>query len=336
MHIVYASDDNFAEIMGVSILSLFQNNKDVSEIIIYILDSGINDENKQRVEMVFRTYNRELPVWIPAININDVLGIEVRQDRGSISQFARLFISRVLPEDLDRVLYLDCDIIVNKSISELWNMDFKGKTIAALLDPFSILYRKNLGLEKNDVLFNSGVMLINFQKWKLNNVEDRLLSLINKYNGLIPQGDQGALGAILSKETLLIHPKFNAITLFYDFTYEDMMIYRKSPYYYSKSEIENARDNPVIVHFTTSFLSRRAWNEGSKHPYAEKWIEYKNMSPWKDEKLRIYKVNQGWKEIYLRLYKKLPINVSVRLSGLLQAYGRPLLIKAKYNIHWKE
>lgn len=332
MHIVYSSDDNFAEIMGVSIVSLLDNNKDMEEIIIYVLDNGISEKNIDRVETVFKTYKRPAPMWIPATNINDVLGIEVKQDRGSISQFARLFVSRVLPKDLDRILYLDCDIIIDKPLDELWNMDLQGKIIAALLDPFSPLYRKNLGLEKNDILFNSGVMLIDFKKWKAEHIEDKLLELIKKYNGLIPQGDQGALGTVLSKETALLNPKFNAVTLFYDFTYLNMLIYRKPPYYYSKEEIIEVRENPTIIHFTTSFLSRRAWVEGSYHPYTKRWIDYKEMSPWKEEPLREYKKTQGWREAYIKLYKALPVWISVRISGLLQAYGRPLYLKVKYKI----
>ena len=51
MYIVYASDDNFSDIMGVSILSLFENNKD-ENINIYILDSNISKDNKDKIESI--------------------------------------------------------------------------------------------------------------------------------------------------------------------------------------------------------------------------------------------------------------------------------------------
>lgn len=332
MHIVYASDDNFSEIMGVSIVSLFENNKNIEEIVVYILDSGIKSKNKDRIESVFRKYNRPSPLWIKATNINDVLGMNVKQDRGSLSQFARLFISSVLPADLGRVLYMDCDVIIDRSLDELWNMDMKGKIVAALLDAFAPLYRKNLGLEKNDIMFNSGVMLIDLKRWKEEHIEDKILKLIRKYSGQVPQGDQGALNAVLSHETALVHPKFNSITIFYDFSYENMLIYRKPPVFYSKEEIMEAVNNPVIIHFTTSFLSRRAWIEGSDHLYTNRWLEYKSMSPWKCEPLRKYCNKKKWKDACIKLYKILPISLSVRISGWLQAYGRPIVEKIKYNI----
>ena len=76
MYIVYASDDNFSDIMGVSILSLFENNKD-ENINIYILDSNISKDNKDKIESICVNYSKKLPMWIQAKNINDVLGINV-------------------------------------------------------------------------------------------------------------------------------------------------------------------------------------------------------------------------------------------------------------------
>ena len=122
MYIVYASDDNFSDIMGVSILSLFENNKD-ENINIYILDSNISKDNKDKIESICVNYSKKLPMWIQAKNINDVLGINVEMDRGSLSQYARLFIGDLLDKDIKRVLYLDCDTIIEKSIKDLWNID---------------------------------------------------------------------------------------------------------------------------------------------------------------------------------------------------------------------
>ena len=271
MYIVYASDDNFSDIMGVSILSLFENNKD-ENINIYILDSNISKDNKDKIESICVNYSKKLPMWIQAKNINDVLGINVEMDRGSLSQYARLFIGDLLDKDIKRVLYLDCDTIIEKSIKDLWNIDLEGNTIAALKDAFSSRYRANIRLKPNDIMFNSGVMLIDMLKWKENRIEDRLLKLIKKNNGIIQQGDQGALNSILSKQTLCINPKYNAVTIFFDFTYENMLIYRKPPNFYPKEEIKKAIEDPVIIHYTTSFISRRPWVEGCNHKYKDRYL----------------------------------------------------------------
>ena len=248
--------------------------------------------------------------------------MEVSADRGSISQYARLFISSLLPEETKKVLYLDCDILVMKSIKKLWNLDLHGKIIAALMDAFSKCYRVNIGLEPDDIMFNSGVMLVDLGKWKEQKIEEKLLNFISKNKGNIQQGDQGTLNAVLSNNTYCFEPCFNSVSIYFDFSYDELMVYRKPPAFYKKSQIKKAVTEPYIVHFTTSFLSKRPWVEGCCHPYAEKWIEYKNISPWKNKPL--------WKDTRNTIYKiaffvagHMPRKVMCYLFGILQAYIRP-------------
>lgn len=320
--IVYASDDNFAEILGISIISLFENSRDMQEIVIYILDSGISLDNKKKIEYIFRKYKRGIPKWIKAKNISEEISMEVSADRGSLSQYARLFISSLLPESIKKVLYLDCDILVLKSVKEIWNLDLHGNTVAALMDAFSRYYRVNIGLNPEDVMFNSGVMLVDLEKWKKQKIEEKLLKFISQKNGNIQQGDQGVLNAILSDDTYCFEPCFNSVSIYFDFSYDELLVYRKPPVFYNRSQIKKAVEEPYIVHFTTSFISKRPWVEGCCHPYVGEWIKYKNISPWKNSSL--------WKDTRHKIYKTacfvakhMPRKVMCCLFGILQAYIRP-------------
>ena len=322
-YVVYASDDRFAEILGVSLVSLYENSQDMDDIVVYVLDSGIKIENKHRIESISKDYRRSDIVWLQAQDISKVLAMEIKADRGSLSQYARLFVSSDLPETLDRVLYLDCDIVVNKSIKELWNLELHDKTIAALMDAFSPAYRANIGLNPTDIMFNSGVMLIDLNRWKETKVEQRLLKFIESKNGKIQQGDQGALNAVLSHDTYCFEPWFNSVTIYHDFNYDEMMIYRKPPEgFYGREEINRAVEDPSVVHFTTSFLSKRPWLVGCQHRYVDVWLKYKNMSPWNTSPL--WDDNTGTvKRITVDILKRLPRGLMIRIAGLAQAYGRP-------------
>lgn len=323
-HIVYASDDSFAEILGVSLVSLFENSRDMKEIHVYILDSGISSINRKRLREVCNTYHRIEPVFIKARDITKELNMNVNVDRGSLSQYARLFIQRDLPEGIDRVLYLDCDTIVEKSIKELWNLDLHGQTIAALNDAFSRWYRKNIDLRPRDIMFNSGVMLADMNLWKKRKVEDCLLKFIVEKHGHIQQGDQGALNHVLSRETYCFNPQFNAVTIFFDFSYSEMLTYRKPiTGYYSAKEIKKAVEDPSIIHFTTSFLSKRPWMEGCRHRYCGEWLRYKDLSPWRNEPLRKDTRNL-WK---IHIFEKLPRTVAITVASWFQAYVRPLTFR---------
>lgn len=324
-HIVYAADNKFAEILGVSLVSLFDSSKDMVEIIVYILDSGISKDNKEKIVSVCDSYNRHEPIFIEAKNINKELSMEVNVDRGSLSQYARLFVSSDLPSHLERVIYLDCDIIINQSISHLWKLDLHGKIIAALMDAFSKYYRKNIDLEPNDIMFNSGVMVIDLNLWKMLQVEKRLMKFIARKNGKIQQGDQGALNAVLSHDVYCFDPRFNSVTIFYDFTYKEMLTYRKPPEFYSEDVVRKAIEDPIMIHFTTSVFSKRPWFENCQHKYLNKWMYYKEMSPWKD--VPLWDDNKpGWKKKGFKVLCGLPRGITIWIACLLQVYVRPFTI----------
>ena len=68
----------------------------------------------------------------------------------------------------------------------------------------------------------SGVMLINLQRWREQKIEENLMRFIASKKGRIQQGDQGALNAVLSHDTYCFEPRFNSVTIFYDFTYNEI------------------------------------------------------------------------------------------------------------------
>lgn len=321
-HIVFGSDNRFAEILGVSLLSLYENSKDMSDICVYILDGGIAFDSKDKLRSISHGYGRPEPIFIDACNIAEKLGVSVTLDRGSISQYARLFLSQLLPDSLERVLYLDCDTLIMKSIRELWSLNLQGKTIGALMDAFSPAYRANIDLLPDDIMFNSGVMLIDLVRWNEMLVENRLLDFIKIKKGQIQQGDQGVLNAVLSHDVFCFDPRFNVVTIFYDFSYDEMMIYRKPSAFYSEKTILSAIDDPTIIHFTTSFKSIRPWYTGCWHVHACNWRMYRGLSPWCNDELW-RDSRPSWKVRCLSLYEKAPKKLALYGVGWLQAYGRP-------------
>ncbi|MCD5534046.1 glycosyltransferase family 8 protein [Lactobacillus delbrueckii] len=167
-------------------------------------------------------------------------------------------------------------------------------------------------------------MLIDLNCWKRQKIEERILKFITMKRGWIQQGDQGALNAVLSYDVYCFNPRFNSVTIFYDFTYHGLYVYRKLVgKYYTEAEIKEATEYPVIIHFTISFLSRRPWVKDCHHRYCELWRSYKAKSPWRDESLR-EDTRPAWKLRRIRIFKKLPRGLARHIAGFLQAYGRPI------------
>lgn len=322
MNIVYAADDNFAEILGISMISLFENNKDCKEITVFVLDDGIKNDSKEKLNFVAKKYVRKIKFYsIP--NLSELAGVEIKtNERWSLSTFSRLFLEKILPDEIDKVLYLDCDILVNNSLEKLYDTNLGEYYCGGVSDCISKQHKIIIGLNPQDIYINAGVLLISLKKWRDSNACDKFISFINRYNGDTPYVDQGVINGTLSKKIMRLDLKNNAYTALFDFTYKDLLTFRKPVKYYSEMEVEQAKANPVIVHFTTSFLSLRPWVKGCKHPFVNKWLKYKKMSPWADVPLR--NDNRSLKKrIAVEIYKFLPNVLAVAIAGWLHAVLYP-------------
>ncbi len=324
IQIVYASDDRFAQVLGVSIASVFRAGADAGCIGITVIDGGISPKNRQNLDKICREYGSKSPNYIQQDDLKELLGDHIQTDRGSIMQYARLLIGR-LP--YDRILYLDCDVMVRKPIADLWNTDLQGMTAAAMPDVFSRFYRKGMELKPEDPIYNDGVMLVDLTKWREHQIEEKSLAFIHRHHGSPLKNDLGAINAVLRGEVRELSPAWNAVTAFYDFSYEEMLYYRKPPKYFAKEQIERAASDPCAVHFTSSFCSSRPWEAGCRHPYAAEYTAIRETTPWADEPLA-----QPKRGLLNRLANRLPWALTIRIAPCLQAYARPLYCRFREGV----
>jgi lipopolysaccharide biosynthesis glycosyltransferase len=323
MEIVYSCDDRFAWIMGVSMLSLMENNREIDSIRFHILDGGISDESKQKINLMLNSYGRDCTFY-PIYDIVESTITNQKLSRGSYSMFSRIFIGKIFPEHLTRVLYLDCDTLVLGTLDELWGIDIEDNIVAAVNDCFSVMHRKLIGLQKTDVYFNSGVLLINMLQWRKFDVEEKICHVLAQSSNL-PYPDQCALNMVLATRTKLVHPKYNCLPYPFKLSYPLLLKLRKPSFYYSEAVFNEAAVSPVIVHFATFFLFPRPWISGtSRNKYHEKWRYYWSISRWRshclwpDNRKFLYKV-------LMSVFHLLPQLVSVSIAGFLHAWLIPLI-----------
>lgn len=325
MNIVYASDDNFADIMGVSIVSLLENNKQAKQIKIFILDDSLSDSNKENLTSLIISYNRSI-FFAPAPNITNMIGgMQINPIRFSSSVFSRLLISSLLPETITKALYIDCDTLIRSSIEELYNENTDNCHGAGVLDCISSGHKRNIGLNANDNYFNAGVLLTNLDNWRCDNIQQAFIDFIIRYNGKVPYDDQGVINGTIAKSMKIISPIYNSTTVVFDFsTYEKLHKYRKPENYYTEAEYIESVNNPVIVHFSTSFLSVRPWVRGCKHPYAGEWLKYKTMTPWSDVPLKTDNRSLT-KKFSTGIYHALPESIAIKIAGGIHSRVIPMV-----------
>lgn len=326
MNVLYTCDNNYVWIMGISMISLFENNKEMNQIVVYLLGDNVSQKNKDTLKDIANKYNRKcVIVDIPELNIPDVLCSQ----RWPKSAFSRLYAGELLPDNVEKVLYLDCDTIVKNSIRELWNVDNSDFVISGVKDCISRQYRKNIGIPDTAAYINAGVLLMNLNLLRKTNISKRIDSFLNKYQKFIHYADQDVLNGIFKGNFGILNSEYDLMTLVCTYSYNEIIKLRNPSNYYSKIEIEKAKENTKIIHYTTCMLSVRPWFENSEHPYANDFLKYMKLSPWKEKNLLKESNKKSKKNEVLRVVFKMPKGIRYSLIGLVHSKLFPYYIKIK-------
>ena len=138
MNILFSSNDNYVRHLGVSLYSLLSNNQTEQKINCFVIDNEIKPENLNNLKQIVNSFTNADLFIIPFSKFKDKLKLDMPWPV-SLSCYARLFVSELLPSEIDRVLYLDCDTVITSSLSELWN---KAKAYTQLNVVFHLTLRE--------------------------------------------------------------------------------------------------------------------------------------------------------------------------------------------------
>lgn len=279
LRVLFSSDDNYAQHLGAAVYSLAAHNGAFEEIQIYVIDNDISAENRKKLETVSNQFPNSKIMWLPfaawkaKLNLNMAWNI-------SLSAYARLFLAEILPNDVDQILYMDCDMIVCDSLMTLWNVDLQGKILGAVQDDIGDSTKLAVGLSPQEPYFNSGLLLVNLAEWRAQNIGEACLDFINKHEGNVIHHDQGVLNGVLKDKWYRLPVECNLMTIHYVFNLDQInRYYEDHAVFYTAAELKHAKQNPVVLHYTPSFTPR-PWVRGCAHPHARKYWDALQNTPW--------------------------------------------------------
>ncbi len=276
--VAYGADDNYAKLLGTSMLSLLEHNTDFERIVIYVLDCGIRPENRRNLAGIAEEWRREIH-FIPMQEAIEGLHLNLGAHKIAVASYARLFLASLLPEAFDRVLYVDCDTLVLDSLRPFWETDFNGALIAGAQDVVDSYFLNIIRLPKTNKYINAGVLLINLAAWRAEKMQDRFLEIIESFGGNVPHHDQGTINAACGSQRVIVPVRYNFTTSLFSFSARTIRRIYFLDDYYTQEEMDAARANPAIVHFTTGLLGR-PWEQGSTHPYRQAFRDTIARTPW--------------------------------------------------------
>lgn len=269
MHIVCCTDTNYIMPTGVMLKSLYENNK--GEIISHIIiDNSVTKEDKAGLTEItggmIRFYSADIIEC-------DFPNIGKTNSHVTVASYYRLFLTLLLPESVEKVIYLDGDIIVNGSLTELWNTDLKGCAIGCVKDMDEIPNLQRIKYAKEDGYFNAGVLLINLAYWREKNLLAAFKTCIETQADALIYHDQDVLNFTLHSQKVWLPMKYNVQNGFL-FKRRFQLFARQNV---TETEIIEAQNHPFIIHYTLS----KPWKPYSLSPYKKKFDECRKKTRWK-------------------------------------------------------
>ena len=293
MNILYASNDGYARHLGVSLYSLLEHHRDTENITIYLLSVNMSAENQGRLQDIAGQFGRKL-VAVEMGDLKERFHGSVDTRGFDISAMTRLFAADVLPETVDKILYLDCDTVILGNLEPLWRMEFGTALVGMVPEPTVYEEMKaSIDLKKDDPYYNSGVLLMNLKGWREEKVSEKLLAYYAAKGGNLFACDQDTLNGALRGRIMTLSPTYNFFTNYRYFRYETLEGLNASYEAVGKQEYEAARRHPVVIHYAGD---ERPWIAGNRNHYRKYYEIYLSRTPWKGTP------KETGKELYMLVY----------------------------------
>jgi len=288
--VLYQFNEKYVPYAGASITSLLENNGYFEKIRIFVLGEGIQEESKERFQRLVTSYRASDKERTLVFVETDALIARMKEMnmpayRGSYAANMRLFLSGLLPEDVDRLLYLDGDTIVDAPLDDLLSfpMTKEGEDmpLAMALDSLVRLHKFDIGLKLEDAYYNSGVILFSMKNWEKCRCSERIADHVQKVRSHYPSPDQDLLNVVCKGQIITLPATYNMQPIHLAFSLVAYFRHFKPTGYYTEAELTKAVEHPIIYHFFR-FVGEFPWHKDTLHPDKALFDRYIALSPWCD------------------------------------------------------
>lgn len=306
MHIALCMDNPYAPYCATVMASVIENNPKTG-IAFHLLSCDLSDTNKEYIRQWISSIEG-VKVYFYNVDSHVFDNFPIGEAYLNIGAYFRLYLAECL-KDIDKVLYLDCDLVNVAPLTDLWNIDISDYAVAGVRDRINDYVRvyNRLGYPMSEGYINSGVILINLKRWR----KDRFFQKAQNVACCIPEQlknhDQDIINMLYHGQILMLDFKYNLLE---HYLYTEDKLYISKQYY---PEIERAIKQPVIIHYCMPF---KPWHMECINPYQGIYLKYKQMTPWPDITL-IKKSHFTWKQMLLNRLKWL-----MGLAGLYHYVGK--------------
>lgn len=293
INIVYASNDGYARHLAVSLYSMLEHNEEILELEVYVLSVKMSTDYQEKLKQIGQKFQRQVS-FIELGDLKSRFDYPIDTRGFDISAMSRLFMAGVLPCEVKRAIYLDCDTVVLGSLLKLWETNLEGNYVGMVMEPTVYTEIKAaIDFTQDEAYYNSGVLLADLELWRRDGIQDRLLMYYFKKEGNLFACDQDTLNGALRGKIKTLPPQYNFFTNYRYFKY-DTLVHTTAAYrQVGKEAFARAKRKPVIIHYMGD---ERPWIRCNQNYYRKYYEYYLSLTPWKGTP------NEKGKELYMLLY----------------------------------
>ena len=260
--IAIAFDEGYSEQATVMLYSLLANSR--RPFTIYAFYNALSESTKNRILSNLSAFTHFTLCWTP-FDKSVLDSFSIRKGHVNEYTYTRLFIPALLPK-VDRILYLDCDMVITGDVAALWEMNLQGKTLAAVEDLSKFERHEELLMPRGAKYFNAGVLLIDAKKWRADNDSERITQRLLQLGGKAAWWDQDGLNSVLYDDWIQIPQQWN--------------IQAHDVFLAQEEGVKNLKKHltPKIIHFTGTL---KPWNYKSSSPFKNEYYTYLAQTDFK-------------------------------------------------------
>lgn len=276
-NIACIADEAYAQHAAVMLTSLFKHNPK-KLFRIFLMTNTITEETKMKLQNVVKAHG-ELHILEDNYTNSKILTLksETSTKVWNPIMYLKLLLPQNLPTDVERLIFLDVDLVINHDISELYHTNLEGYTLAACDDyKYQQAHRDRLGLREIDKYINSGVMVIDLKAWREKEKRCPIINFLEQYKEIL-NNDQDGFAIYFRGEIKLLPNKWNVTTFYFEQTPRILDKYI--------SELDELRHHPYIIHFCEPI---KPWFIDCKHPYRFLYKKFLKLTPWSDSKFPFF------------------------------------------------
>lgn len=267
MNILIPINHAYYDAARIMLQSLFRNNKNCN-IVIYLFYTNI--ENKQIIEL--KSLIEKNHSILHVIKINDDMLKNVPIGSFSKETYFRLFAPLLLPPDLDRILYLDIDMIIAGSIRKIYESDFKNNLFMAVADTSLGIEeaKKTLHMNNSDIYVNAGVLLMNLDLLRKEFDMEKVIGYAVKHPDKVPNCDQDLINKFYHERIGYLDWKYN-----YEARFHSVLEILMYPFQ-MKFLLKKVR----IVHYMGQ---KKPWKPGFNGKFLREYYRYARHTSYAEE-----------------------------------------------------